>query len=598
MPKKLPIGTSDFKTIIADNRYFVDKSLFIKDVVDGPDILLFTRPRRFGKTLNLTMLKYFYDIREDNTKLFDELQISSEENIMTKQGKHPVIYISFKDIKYNTWEQCRNDMHSLMSGLFDDYRHILSSKRISTEEKILYRQIKSKKADIEDYANSFRFLSKLLFLYYKAKPVILIDEYDTPIHQGYFCHFYDEVISFMRVFFGNSFKDNQYLEKAVLTGILRTSKESLFSGLNNLLVCSISSDIAADKFGFTENEVATLLKHYNDIFSLSDIKWWYDGYNFGGVEIYNPWSILCCIVKKQLGRHWVNTSGNDLVRELCMQADETVKQDVDILAQGGSVQKPIDDNIIFADLGKNNDALWSFLLHCGYLRYDNLYIRQSDGIKIADLSVPNSEISGLFLRDVVNNWLISPREDKTKELTKLMNNLITGDIKIFRDEFLRYCQETISYFDLTKKEPERQYHMLLLGVLICLKDRYHIRSNRETGLGRCDVMLLPKGVRSEELGVRSEVCRDGINAVRSVGGDGNRPARRDAACCVRSRGIIFELKKVNKIKKETFESVIEVAKDQILDNRYYQELQSHGVKEIIYIVLAFLGKEMKMEIFT
>jgi len=582
--KILPIGESDFKTIITDDNYFVDKSLFIKDVVQGSKILLFTRPRRFGKTLNLTMLKYFYDIREDNAKLFDELKISHHKDIMLKLKNHPVIYITFKDIKYNTWEQCRYDIHKLISVIFSDFRCILESDLIAEVDKEHCRQIISRTADNNEYAGSFLFLSKLLFQYYKAKPVILIDEYDTPIHQGYFCHFYDEVITFMRVFFGNSFKDNQYLEKAVLTGILRTSKESLFSGLNNLLVCSISSDIAADKFGFTENEVATLLKHYNDIFSLSDIKWWYDGYNFGGVEIYNPWSILCCIVKKQLGRHWVNTSGNDLVKELCMQADETVKQDVDILAQGGSVQKPIDDNIIFADLGKNNDALWSFLLHCGYLRYDNLYIRQSDGIKIADLSVPNSEISGLFLRDVVNNWLISPREDKTKELTKLMNNLITGDIKIFRDEFLRYCQETISYFDLTKKEPERQYHMLLLGVLICLKDRYHIRSNRETGLGRCDVMLLPR--------------RDGINAVRSVGGDGNRPARRDAACCVRSRGIIFELKKVNKIKKETFESVIEVAKDQILDNRYYQELQSHGVKEIIYIVLAFLGKEMKMEIFT
>jgi len=563
--KRLPIGESDFKTIITKKLYYVDKSLFIKDVEECHGVLLFTRPRRFGKTLNLTMLKYFYDINGDNVKLFSGLKIAQENDIMQKQGKHPVIYITFKDIKYNTWEECRYDIHKLISGIFDDYGCVLDSVLITEKDRNNYRQIVSMSANDTDFATSFLLLSKLLFQYYKAKPVILIDEYDTPIHQGYFCGFYDEVITFMRVFFSSTFKDNPYLEKAVMTGILRTSRESLFSGLNNLFVCTISSIVAADKFGFTENEVIALLKHYDDLFSLAEIKWWYDGYNFGGAEIYNPWSILYCIAQKDLYRHWVNTSGNDLVKELCLQADETVKQDVDILAQGGSIHKTIDDNIVFGNLGKNNDALWSFLLHCGYLRYDNMFVNPEDNNRWADLSIPNSEVTGLFLQDIVSNWFTRPPKDKIKSLTKLMDNLITGDIKVFKDDFLRYCSETISYYDISKKEPERQYHMLLLGVLICLKDKYHIRSNRETGLGRCDVMLAPR--------------RDTINGVRIP------------------RGIIFELKKVYKAKKETFASVIEEAKDQILDNRYYQELQSQGVNDIVNIVMAFAGKEMKMEIF-
>jgi len=587
MSKKiLPMGESDFKTIITKKLYYVDKSLFIKDVEECHGVILFTRPRRFGKTLNLTTLKYFYDIREDNALLFKGLKISKHEEIMQKQGKHPVIYITFKDVKYNTWEECRHVIHKLIIGLFNDFRCILDSSKVSKEDKQCYKQITSRKPDDADFTTSFLLLSKLLYQHFKAKPVILIDEYDTPIHQGYFCGFYDEVITFMRVFFGNSFKDNPYLEKAVLTGILRTSRESLFSGLNNLLVCSLSAPKAADKFGFTENEVVALLKHYNDIFSLDEIRDWYDGYNFCGNEIYNPWSILLCIENNNLSSHWVNTSGNDLVRELCLQADETVRQDVDILAQEGSINKPIDDNVIFADLGKNNDVLWSFLLHCGYLRYDNPSMDQEYKSIKADLSIPNSEVIGLFRRDIVKNWFTRPPNDKIKSLTKLMDNLITGDINVFKDEFLRYCSETISYYDISKKEPERQYHMLLLGVLICLKDKYHIRSNRETGMGRCDVMLLPKD------------CRDAACCVRSVGGDGNRPASRDGIHAVRPRGIIFELKKVNKARKETFASVIQDAKDQISDNRYYQELQSQGVEDIVNIVLAFAGKEMKIEIFT
>jgi len=559
--KKIPLGVSDFQKIITNNGYYVDKSLFIKDVAGSlNDVLLFPRPRRFGKTLNLSMLKYFYDPAYKDSGLFDGLKITAEPDIMKKHGRHPVIYITFKDVKYNTWTGCKESLFQTIYSLVCNFKKILLDDRLSDIELDSYHSIISKTASDLDYANSLKALSKALFHYHNVKPVILIDEYDTPIHEGYFHHYYDEVIGFMRVFLSSALKDNEYLEKAVLTGILRTSKESMFSGLNNIEVCSITSIIGADKFGFTESEVTDLLDYCDNIFPIDEIKYWYDGYNFGGFEIYNPWSILSCIRQESLSTHWVNTSGNDLVKELCLSADESVKQDIDILAQGGSIHKVIDDNIVFAYLGKDNDMLWSFLLHCGYLRYDSIVEDEATGSYKADLSAPNNEVIFLFRRDIVKNWFTPPPNDKQRELSRIMTNLYKGDINIFREDFLQYCGEALSYYDVSKKEPEKQYHMLLLGMLMCLQDKYYIRSNREVGLGRCDVMLIPRDL--------SQV----------------------------SRGIIFELKKVRKAKKETFERVIDDALYQISENKYNTELRSHGVKDIVNVILAFSGKELRVVI--
>jgi len=554
--KKIPLGLSDFKKLITKNTYFVDKSLFIKDVEENLCVSLFTRPRRFGKTLNLSMLRYFYDLSEDNSSLFEGLQISQEAEIMEKQGKHPVIYLTFKDVKRNTWEGCYKSMKRLMAELFCDFRYLLQSIVIDEEVKATIQRIITETADYEDYTGSLKMLSEALSRYYKADTVILIDEYDTPIHEAYFNGYYKEIIQFMRIFMGASFKDNDYLEKAVLTGILRVSKESMFSGLNNLEVCTISYASANDKFGFTEPEVVDMLEYYDNIFSIDDIKLWYNGYNFKGAEIYNPWSILSSIKDNDLSMHWVQTSGNDLVKDLCLKADETVKQEIDILTQGGSLHKKIESNIVFNDLGKDNNVLWSFLLHTGYLRYDNMFIEKDGGPTKADLRIPNMEVLTLYKQDIVKNWFKPPYNEP--EITRLTNVLLAGDVSIFGNDFQQYCLDAVSYYDISGDEPEQCYHNIVIGILYCLRKICHIKSNRESGLGRYDIMLYPRDTSQYH------------------------------------RGVIFEFKKVNTEKGGTFEKALAEAKNQINDNKYNQELRTMGFEEIINVAMAFVGKDVRV----
>jgi len=566
--KLIPLGTSDFKAIRENNRYFVDKSLFIKDVVKGSEVLLFTRPRRFGKTLNLSMLKYFYDNREDNAHLFNELKITSEPDIMKHQGMHPAISMSLKNFENNSAEECLKKLFYIISDTMGDFEYLLNSDKVSVRDKECLRRMIFDTADYNDFTNSLKVLCKALFQHHNQKAVILIDEYDTPIHDAYFHNYFDGIIKFMKDFLGSALKDNNYLEKAVLTGILRVSKESMFSGLNNIEVCTMTEPTAVDKFGFTEDEVAEMLDYYSDCdnipgrqLTLAEIKQWYDGYNFKGVEIYNPWSILYSIKDKRLDSYWLNTSGNDLVKELCQRADNSTKQEFEVLGQGGSIRKQINDNIVFADLESDKNAIWSFLLHSGYLRYDNLESENPSFGKIADISIPNREILGLFLRDVIPKWF-NIHNDTMMVLSRLMNNLTNGDVELFKSEFINYCENAISYYDIDKTNPEKIYHVFILGMLYCVSDRYHVRSNRESGTGRCDVMLIPT----------------------------QNPQTY--------RGIVFEFKRVDKDKGETVESAIESARTQISTRKYSQELKAINCKQIVYVIVAFMGKEVFIEIFT
>jgi hypothetical protein len=383
----------------------------------------------------------------------------------------------------------------------------------------------------------------------------------------------------MRNLLSSALKDNVYLEKAVLTGILKISKESIFSGLNNILICSMLNENAADKFGFTETEVKQLLEHYDFSEQFEDIKRMYDGYNFSDVEIYNPWSILYFVENKKLDIYWVNTSANSLIKTLCQKADESIKRDMEILVEKGKINKYIDDNIVFPDLGNDLETLWSFLLMNGYLRYDNLS-KDSRFRTVADLSVPNEEIFYVYMNDIVPNWFVA--HEKTKLLENLINQLVSGDLNVFKSQFISFCQDTFSYFDVKGQEPEKFYHGFVLGLVTSLRNDYIIKSNREAGYGRFDVMIKPKIVASDKWQVASSppVIANGACGVwQSKGG---------------SRGIIIEFKTIDKKKKETFEKAIEIAKKQMIEKNYTQELSAHHVKEIVQIIVIFAGKEVRL----
>ena len=577
--KKLSLGVSDFKKLITQNLYFVDKSLFIKDVVDGMEILLYPRPRRFGKTLNLSMLRYFYDNSEDNARLFQDLAISQEEDIMEKQGKYPVIFMTFKDVKEESLEISLKKLFSLISWLFNDLRYLMKSDFLDIDQKDYFQKILSKTASYDEYQVSLQKLCQFLYQYHKVNPVVLIDEYDTPIHAGYFHGYYDEIVSFFRGFLSGGLKDNTYLEKGVLTGILRVSKESIFSDLNNITVNSILKEKSADKFGFTETEVEEILSYYDFCVKIDDVKNMYNGYNFSGINIYNPWSILGCINDKRLGYFWVNSSANSLIKTMCQEADETVKQDLKVLIEGGIINKKVKDNIVFPDMKEDKNAIWSFFLMCGYLRYDN-YI---DDCEIRDtnveLSIPNKEIRTIFVETIEPFWFNKPT--KTDDLINLAHLLVEGDIDVFIKEFTEFCMVALSYFDVGGNEPERFYHAFVLGMLTCLKDRYLIRSNREAGHGRYDIMITPKfGIRNSEFGIPNSELRT-----------------------PNSRGVIFEFKTIDEnerdifalmSKKDPFELAFDTARSQLAERQYDVEMRAEGVEEIVTLIAVFKGKEVRV----
>jgi len=553
--KKLPIGVSDFKEIITRSYYFVDKSLLIKEVVDGAKVLLYPRPRRFGKTLNLSMLKYFYDNSADNASLFDDLLISKDPEVMAYQGKFPVIFLTFKDIKSNNLAHCMDSLFDLIAKLFQEHYHILKNDFMGDFDINFYNRILSKTGSLSDYENSLKYLSEYLYKYHKVNPVILIDEYDMPIQSAYINNYYEDLIIFIRNLLSGCLKDNVYLEKAVLTGILRVAKESIFSGLNNLKVCSMISKFSADKFGFTEEEVAQFLTAFDLAEKLPKVKEWYDGYNYSGIEIYNPWSILNYISEQEIRPYWVNTSGNELIKTLLLKASDLVKQDMEILVNEGCVKKQVEDNIVYADIDQNDDSLWNFLLMSGYLRYDNFV--QEEEVWYADLKIPNREVKYLFESEVIKKWFSNMRG--SLRLDSVLTNLTEGDLKLFKKMFIQFCQSSFSYFDVSGQESEKFYHAFVLGMIVSLRDQYTIKSNRESGYGRYDIMMIPKALNK--------------------------------------RGIIFEFKKVDTFENEDFDTALLDAKKQINEKQYVEELRTLGVKNIACIAAVFDKKEVRVDIF-
>ncbi|KYH32220.1 putative AAA-ATPase [Clostridium tepidiprofundi DSM 19306] len=553
MKTRLPIGISDFKRIIDDNYYFVDKSLFIKEIIeDGSQVILLPRPRRFGKTLNMSMLKYFYEkCDHDNSYLFKELMINKHEEIMRMQGKYPVIYITFKDEKHSKWEDCKSGFQRIVREEFIKHDYILESNILKEYEKKEIMDILKSEASYITYLNGLKILTKYLYKYHKEKVVILIDEYDVPIQSGFMNGYYDEVIEFMRNFLSGGLKDNDFLEKAVLTGILRVAKESIFSGLNNLSVSTIVNYHYSDSFGFLYKEVKELLKYFNKDYEIEEIRKWYNGYNFGDKVIYNPWSILNFIKNDKEGfkPYWVNTSSNDLVKRVLAKGGTELKTELEDLINGKEIEKVVNENIVMHEIETDANNAWSFLLFSGYLKV--VHKRVEKGRTYCSMQIPNLEVKYLY-EDIILAWF---RENiNSEKFNVMLKSLVSGDIKIFSKIFREFVLNSVSYFDVSGKESEKVYHSFVLGILIALSDDYEVKSNKESGYGRYDIMIIPRDINK--------------------------------------KGIILEFKKVDEDDKETLEKAAKNALKQIEDRNYKQELIDRGIKDIIKLGIAFEGKKV------
>ena len=506
--KSIPIGISDFKEFNESNYYYVDKSILIKNILDNRcKVTLFTRPRRFGKTLNLSMLKYYFEKTEtDNSYLFEGLEIwKAGEKYKKQQGKYPVINLTFKGAKMNNWEQTYVELTRTIGEEYERHSYLLDSMT-DAKEKEIYIKIKNNEAKFTDYTASIKNLCKYLEKYYKQKPIILIDEYDVPLQNSYIYGFYDETINFVRAALQDALKDNQYLEIGILTGCLRVSKESIFTGLNNLEMVSILNKQYAECFGFTQEEVDEILKYYGIEERREEIKEWYDGYQFGIKDIYNPWSVLKCVKDMVVNKasmpeaYWANTSGNDIVKKLIRNADEVTKNEVEMLINGGTIEKTLNANITYNELDESTNNVWSMLFFTGYLTYVKERRGEGDVISYYELKIPNKELLFIY-KAIVKGWF----EEKVKkqDFSKLYKDILNGNENDLKVEINRFLLENISVYD----SYESFYHGLLIGILSRMKG-YKIHSNVESGYGRSDIMLEPVDEREAAIIIELKVAKE------------------------------------------------------------------------------------------
>ena len=540
MKKGIGLGIDDFRQIIKEDCYYFDKTNWIEELLkDRSQTKLFTRPRRFGKTLNMSTLKYFFDVKnaKENRKLFKDLYIEKSE-YFKEQGQYPVIFISLKDLKKNTWEDAFFELKALLREVYEEHSYI--KEKLSDTEKEEYDKILMK-ADDAEYGRALRNLTKYLHHYYQKEVVLLIDEYDNPLIVASTFYYYKEAINFFRDFFSTALKTNPYLKTAVLTGIVQVAKEGIFSGLNNVITYNILKDKFETFFGLSEEEVEKALEYFEMEYEIEEVKKWYDGYKFGEKEIYNPWSILNYLRTKELRAYWVNTSDNALIYENLSVANMDVFNCLEKLFEGKEIKKEIDPFFTFEELERYN-GIWQLMIYNGYLKL-NKKLEDDEYL----LTIPNYEIQTFFKKGFIDKYLIG-----SNYFNPIMRTLLEGNI----DEFGRMLEEIFlintSFHDL---KAESVYHTFLLGMLIWLRDKYEVKSNGERGQGRYDILLLPL--------------------------DKKKPA------------FVFEFK-VSKIIKG-LESKAEEALNQIKEKQYDIGIKESGIDKIYRIGLAFKGKKVKIK---
>lgn len=538
--RPLPIGISDFKTVIEENYYYADKTDMIGDILDDRAMVtLFTRPRRFGKTLNMSMMKYFFGIEntEENKKLFDGLAISNKE-YMKEQGQYPVIFISFRNIEEENWEDYYFEIKNIISRTYNEFEFLRGTLNQSELAEFDSIWLKKEKAD---WKGSLKNLTRYLYKYYdRKKVVVLIDEYDTPIIQSYQEKYYKKLISFFKRFYGDVMKDNEYLQFGIMTGILRIAKEGIFSGLNNLKVNTIFSEKYSEYYGLTEEEVLEAVKYYDMEYEMQDIRKWYDGYQFGKSEVYNPWSIINFLNERELKAYWIGVSGNSMINDLLSKGDRHIVENLEKLFNEEIIYKVVRD---YTEYKFDSSDIWELFLYSGYLTIAG----EKQGEEYP-LRLPNKEIQSFFRKIFIEKFI-----GNYDKFLHIIRNLKDGKIEEFAEGLEEEILSSLSYFDTDRDE--KYYKIFLIGIFIILSNDYIRLSERETGTGRADLILEPKNKEN--------------------------PA------------YIFEFK-VAEDEKELENYAVE-GFYQIKEKQYDVELKNRGINEIIYVGLAFHRKELKMK---
>ncbi len=551
----IAIGESDFKMLRVNKCYYIDKTMYIKHIMDNKSkVILVTRPRRFGKTLNMSMLKYYFDnTAKDSKEIFEGLKIMEQgEEYTSKLGYYPVIYLTLKDVQDINYHNMLLDMKTAMMNMYQAHRYLLESDKVYPEEKEKILDILYAREDENALKASVIELSKYLSRHYGKQVILLIDEYDVPLQNAYVEGYYEEAVKFFKTFYGTTFKDNPYLEKTVLTGVSRVAKESIFSGANNFDVYTILDNEFSEDFGITEEEMDKVIEDFNIEDEKEEIKKWYDGYTIGNTTgIYNPWSILNYLTKRQLIPYWVNTSSNDLIK-LILKNSVTVKERIEILLRDEEIEVPINLETIIVGIENDEDNIWGLMLQTGYLKITEVV---DLAVHIYKVKIPNYEINILF-QQIIHEWFRN--KVPGNDLRTILKDLVTLNFEEFEYKFKRLVKEMFSFMDVGEDTAENFYHAFVLGMLVGLKDTYYVNSNRESGLGRYDIMLEPKDK------------------------NGN--------------SFIMEFKLYSEDKEESIEEIIETAKKQIEEKGYETNLKERGFTNIIKIVFAFKGKEVKMEV--